>query len=200
MKALTRVTKVWKRYMPGCQNLRTCETWLPKLLSKFQIPSTLVPKVINAHSITKLINLSCLHCFREKPLGGNKVRRIWNWSKILCQRNQEILKVSKNHHNSWKALQLKYLQLVRICWGHSASCFSYDFAFKVISKKILWSKDFTGKDLTIIFPTNLVRFYSFGFFSQKPKTRINFSARWINFSLLTKNISVFLFTANRFLL
>ena len=30
-----RVTKVWGRFVPGCQNFRASETWLQNLLSKF---------------------------------------------------------------------------------------------------------------------------------------------------------------------
>ena len=44
-----------------------------------------------------------------------KVRRISNWSEILCQINQEILKRSDNNQNNWKTPQLMWLQLTRIC-------------------------------------------------------------------------------------
>ena len=30
--------KIWGRFIPGFQNLRPCETWLPELLSKFSNP------------------------------------------------------------------------------------------------------------------------------------------------------------------
>ena len=35
MKALIWFAKFWERFMLGCQNLKACETWLPKLLNKF---------------------------------------------------------------------------------------------------------------------------------------------------------------------
>ena len=49
--------------------------------------------------------------------------------------NQEILKVSKNNHDSWEALQLISLQFARINSWHSASHFIYNFVFHMISDK-----------------------------------------------------------------
>ena len=60
---------------------------------------------------------------------------------MLRQINYEILKASKNDHNIWQTLRLIYLQLGRICWGYSATFFSYGFLFQVISAAALCSKN-----------------------------------------------------------
>ena len=53
----------------------------------------------------------------------------------------QVLEASKNDYNCWISLQLMCLQLTKICWEYSASCFIYGFAFQVISEKILSSKE-----------------------------------------------------------
>ena len=44
---------------------------------------------------------------------------------MLSQENQEILKTSKNNHNSWKALHLLCTLLTRICEWRSVSRFIF---------------------------------------------------------------------------
>ena len=41
----------------------------------------------------------------------------------------------KNNHSGWKAIKLMCFQLVRIWWGHFASCFICNFVFQAISEK-----------------------------------------------------------------
>ena len=98
----------------------------------------------------------------------------------LGEFNQKILKASKKrkNHNSLKALQLMCTLFARIC----QLC-----VVKMISEKTLCSKGFTSyltyfytKIIVIIIPTDLVTNVLLSIFvlSQKPKTRIKFSASW----------------------
>ena len=65
--------------------------------------------------------------------------------KNTLRDNQEILKASKNNHNSLKALRRVCSWLARIFWGRSTSSFIYDFLIQVISDKKVCNKAFTCK-------------------------------------------------------
>ena len=83
----------------------------------------------------KKFKLFHLHCSCETLL-SNQVRRIWKWSKILRQINQEILKTSKNNCKFSKAFHLMCHYLARICWEHSIQVFLFAvFWFKWSVKK-----------------------------------------------------------------
>ena len=51
-----------------------------------------------------LYKKTCFVYFAPTKRLKNQVRRISNWSEILYQINQEILKASKNDHNRRKAV------------------------------------------------------------------------------------------------
>ena len=62
-----------------------------------------------------------------------QIKRIKKKSNILWEANQEILKASKNNHDSGNALQLLSTLLVRICSGRFASCFIYVFVSTILT-------------------------------------------------------------------
>ena len=62
-----------------------------------------------------------------------QIKRIKKKSNILWEANQEILKASKNNHDSGNALQLLSTLLVRICSGRFASCFIYGFVSTILT-------------------------------------------------------------------
>ena len=87
--------------------------------------------------------------------------------------------------NSSKALQQLYPQLPKICWGHSTSCFIYNFVIQVISEKKLCSEGFTSNLRDIVLHENNCNYHSYRFsykfsfilflFSYKPNMNQVFS-------------------------
>ena len=76
-----------------------------KLIWSNKFDRVLACKISLYYIETKEIKLFYLHCSCETLL-SNEVRRIWEWSKIICQINQEIIKASKNNRSSSKTFQL----------------------------------------------------------------------------------------------
>ena len=95
---------------------------------------------------------------------NSQVKIILNWSKMLSQINQEILKASKNIRNFTKAFQLIYQKLVRICWECSTG-FIYGFVIQVIREKTLSSNDLLAIWETFLHENN--RNYNSYIFSYK---------------------------------
>ena len=84
--------------------------------------------------------------------------------KNTLRDNQEILKASKNNHNSSKALRRVCSWLVRILWGRSTSSVIYDFVIQVISEKTMPSKAFTSKFETYLYMKVIVIINNYKYF------------------------------------
>ena len=131
--------------------------------------------------LNKEIKLFYLHC-SCKILLSTQVRRI----KIKHTLPDKLRNSWKIIFNSSKALQQLYPQLPRICWGHSTSCFIYNFVIQVISEKKLCSEGFTSNLRDIVLHENNCDYHSYRFsykfsfilflFCYKPNIWIRFSA------------------------
>ena len=112
-------------------------------------------------------------------------RRIWKWSKILCQINQEILKASRNNHRSWKALQLLCTWLEGFAEGILQVVLFTVLCFKWSVKKHCVTKILQGSWERFLYE-NSCKFNSYKFsykftfilffvLSYNPKARMKFS-------------------------
>ena len=122
--------------------------------------------------------------------------------------NPEILKTSKDNHNSWKEIQLVCTLLTRIFWRHSTCYFVYGFVFHVISEKTLcaakvlpgiWERFLHGKNRKNNSYKFTYKFVFISFLSFRRNQNQDWKFQQVG-GLVTRNIFCFFVLASRALL